>query len=294
MWILGGMSESLDVRQAIREANDVFNRFPVRMCLPTIVFGLVSYAVTAHLKPGVHLYWLFILPVLFGTFVLNSFAEVVVSSMCLRAREGTEPSGEQVGEALHYRGFASLIWGLILRYLGWALVLCLMLMVAGALFFGVMALVGELAHNGAGSASGAVEIAHGVAIAGGILIAATIFCRYIFVFPMFAIAGASGPGFLGDCVGRTMRAWKTATLVLLLGTAPAFIPAGVELLVWKHLTAPHLAVQLPGALFTACYTTWFISVKTGLAVQLMSTPLRVSTEPPEPADLVTRIGPPSF
>jgi hypothetical protein len=118
---------------------------------------------------------------------------------------------------------------------------------------------------------------------------------------MLAIAGGSEPGFLDQCVRRTLQVWKTVALVMVAGGAPFFVIAGIEFLVWHDLNNPlpphgaHLAVQLIGMLFIDCYGAWFILVKTGLAMQLMSATLPVPPQPfADSAGTVDRIGPPSF
>jgi hypothetical protein len=289
------MNASLDVRHAIHEANRVFCRYPVRICLPMILFGVVSCAVTPFLTPGIHLYWLYILIDGLGTFWLVSLVEVVVASMCLRALEGTEPGAAQVSEALHYRGFGALIWGLIFRYIGWTLLLSLIIGVISA-FAAILSLG---IHAAVAPANGISAFAGGFHLVGIIIVAivgavvfALVLSRYIFVLPMFAIARTSGPGFLNQCVRRTTHVWKTASLVLVAGTAPAFALSGIEFLAWKSLTPPHgihLAFQLAGTFFIDCYAAWFILLKTGLAVQLMSLPLPVSPEPPPQ---LADVGPP--
>ena len=279
------MSASLDVRHAIHEANRVFCRYPVRICLPMILFGVVSYAVTPFLTPGIHLYWLYILIDGLGTFWLVSLVEVVVASMCLRALEGTEPGAAQVSEALHYRGFGALLWGLLLRYVGWGLLLGLGGGVAAILSSGIYAAVAPV--NGISAGAGGGHLA-GIAIGAivGVVFVTLIFCRYMFVLPMFVIARTSGPGFLDDCVRRTLQVWKTAALVLVAGTAPAFALTGIEFpLTRKDLTQPtfphgaHLAIQLIGTLVMDCYAAWFILLKTGLAVQLISAQPESPSEP---------------
>lgn len=303
------MSASLDVRRAIREANSVFSRFPIQVCVPMLLFGLVSYVTFGRIQPTHHHYFLIVMVGAFCMFWLDCFAQVVVASMCLRVWEGTSPGGAQVGEALHYRGFGSLIWGLIFRYTGWILLLSLGVGVITA----VVALLGLVIHAAVVSANGISAVAGGVHVVGiaitgiaGAVIFALVLSRYILVLPMFAIARASRPGFLDDCVARTKQVWKTAALVLVIGVAPAFLFAGIEFLGWKerrgltHPTPPHgahLAVQLVGIFLIDCYAAWFILLKTRLAQQLMSAPPPAptsSTPLAEPPGIVDRVGPPAL
>jgi hypothetical protein len=296
------MNESLDVRRAIREANSVFSRFPVQVCLPMLLLGLVSYATLDRLQPAQNHYFLIGMVESFCICWLDCFAQVVVASMCLRAWEGSVPGASQASEVLRYRGFGSLIWGLIFRYLGWILLLSLI----GGAIGAVAAILSLVIHSAVAPANGISAFAGGVHIGGiaigaiaAIVILVLILSRYVFVLPMFAIARASRPGFLDECVVRTKQVWKAATLVLVIGGAPAFLLVGIEFLVWKEWQDPtpphgvHLAVHLVGALLIDCYAAWLILVKTGLAQQLMSLPLPANIPPPpDPAGVVNRIGPP--
>jgi hypothetical protein len=267
-----------------------------------LLFGVVSYATGGRMQPTRHHYFLIVMVGAFCMFWLDCFAQVVVASMCLRARKGTAPGAAQASEALHYRGFVTLVWSLILRYIGWTALLSVIVGVVAA----VAALLSMSLHAVVAPADGISAFAGGfhlifivmVAIVAAIVFA-LVLSRYIFVLPMFAIAGASGSGFFDQCVRRTLPVWKTAAVVMFAGGAPAFVLAGIEFLAWHdltHSTPPHgvhLVVQLIGILFIDCCAAWFILLKTGLAVQLMSQPLPVSPElPPELADAGIPIGPP--
>jgi hypothetical protein len=97
----------------------------------------------------------------------------------------------------------------------------------------------------------------------------------MFVFQMFAIERASRRGFLDECIRRTKQVWKTAAVVMIAGMIPEYLILGIEELAWKHWTPPHgvhMAVELTGALVTGCFSAWFMLVKTGLAMQLMTAP----------------------
>jgi hypothetical protein len=307
-WILIRMSESLDVRGAIREANSVFCRFPFQICLPMVTLGIAYYAVRPPSQPGTHPHGIALLVIGITSFWLISFAEVVVAAMYLRAQEGAMPAASQFGDVLRYRGFASLVWRLFLRYLGWILLLFAILIVVILALVAVIAFVGALAHPGVGSAVASGAAAAGASgflrwmsvrlgVIGGVAIAVAILCRYMFVLPMFAIAHASGPGFLADCVARTKHVWKTATLILLVGAVPGGALAWLKVLAWKHLSPPHgvrVAVELATIVLRYCYSAWFVLLKTGLAQQLMCASIPVPPPSPlaEPGDFVNRVGPP--
>jgi len=283
------MKTGLDVRSAVRDANEVFGRYTARIAVLPVLMGLFGYATTAWMPPDYYqnthdnpiLVLLFIFGGGFVLFWINYFIEVVVSSMYLRAREGEEPGTKQVGEVWQYRGFASVAGGLFLRCLGWGGLL--------GLAFGVLLLLAGIFSNIAnkgGSTSGIVATAGGVGhgfdivigvivMVGFVLIATRIFCRYMFIFPMYAIERGGGSGFLDECVARTEEAWKTAALVTIAGGIPTCLIMGLESLAWWHWTPPHgvhLAVEVAGAILTGCFTAWFILVKTGLAIQLMTAP----------------------
>ena len=210
---------------------------------------------------------------------IDCFVQVAVSSMYLRAREGEEPGAKQLGEAWQYRGFASLAGGLLLRYIGWFLVIVVPLAIAIGV---ITVIVNEIAGATSGIGATAGGVGHGFAfvagvivVVGSVLIATLTFYRYMFLFPMFAIERGSGRGFLDECVRRTKTVWKTAALVMIAGMIPACLILGIKWLAWKHWTPPHgvhVAVELAGAMLTGCFTAWFILVKTGLAMQLMSAP----------------------
>jgi len=194
----------------------------------------------------------------------------------LRARAGAEPGATQCREALRYRGLASVFWGLTVRVSGW-----IVLLMAIGLGVGAVTLTLPIApHVGAGSTSGIGAVAGGiggfgvmgeVAGVGAMMIVALIFYRYMFVLPMFAIAHGSGPGFIDDCVSRTKQVWKTAALVLFVGSLPTLAlsligpPAGTPL---SALHAGQVATEFAVALLSGCFTAWFILVRAGLALQL--------------------------
>jgi hypothetical protein len=287
------MNKGLDVRAAIRDANGVFGHFPARICLPLVSLCLLSTLVGEWIRPdkpsleNLLSYLVGLIVILFISFWLNCYVGVVVSSMYLRAREGEEPGAKQLREALQYRGFASVAGGLFLRYLGWGGLL--------GLVFGVLLLFAGIFSNiakGGGSTSRIGATAGGVGhvfdiiigvivVVGFILIATRIFCRYMFIFPMFAIVRGGDRGFLDECTARTEEVWKTAAVVLFTGAIPGSLIIGIERLTWKYLTPPHgvhVVIQLIGAVLIGCYTTWFILVKTGLAMQLLAAPA-VAIEP---------------
>ena len=114
-----------------------------------------------------------------------------------------------------------------------------------------------------------------IVVVGFILIATRIFCRYMFIFPIFAIERGGERGFLDECVARTEEVWKTSAVVLITGAIPGSLILGIEKLAWKYMMPPHgvhVAIEVTGAILIGCYTAWFILVKTGLAMQLMTTP----------------------
>ena len=282
------MNTGLDVRVAIRDANEVFGRYPARIAVLPVLLGLLSYATTAWMPPDYYqnthdnpfLVLLFIFGGGFVLFWLSCFIEVVVSTMYMRAREGEEPDRRQLCEAWQYRGFGSLAGGLLLRCLGWALLVGLALEVV-LLFADLFT---EAANSGPTSGVGAVAggVGHGFALVtavivgvGFVLVTTLIYCRYMFLFQMFAIERGSRRGFLDECVARTKKAWKTAAVVMIAGMIPICLIMGIESLAWWHWTPPHgvhLTVEVAGAILTGCFTAWFILVKTGLAMQLIPAP----------------------
>jgi hypothetical protein len=252
------MNTGLDVRVAIRDANAVFGRFPARMSLPYVLLGLLSATMAAWLQPDnpspdnkLLLHSLGFMVFSFISFWLYCFIEVVVSTMYLRTRAGEEPGTKQVGEALQYCGFASLTWGLILRYLGWFLVLVVPLAIAIGV---ITVIVNGIAGPTSGIGATAGGVGHGFAIVTGVIVGVAflivltlIYCRYMFVFPMFAIERGADCGFLDECVRRTKTVWKTAALVLIVGMIPAFLIAGIQMLARGHWTPPHgvhIAIEL--------------------------------------------------
>lgn len=284
------MSTGLDVRRAVNEANQVFRRYPARISLPAVLVAVLSYAGSALMlaqTAGIEanptelerpfLLFITMVPIGFGFAWLGFLVEAAVSGMYLRVRQGAEPGMKQLREALRYPGLASLFWGLMVRYLGWMV----LMMAIGIAVAAVVLVLPFGAHTGASSTSGVGAVAGGVggfgAMAAGIAVVvmgAAIFYRYMFVLPMFAIARRSGPGFLDDCVGRTKRVWKTAALVLLAGSLPTFVLSSIESLTRRWLTPPHaaeVATDLAAALATGCFNAWFVLVRAGLALQLTAT-----------------------
>jgi hypothetical protein len=281
-----GMSAGLDVRRAVNEANRVFRRYPARISLPTVLAAVLSYAgstltlaqtasLQAHPPHLERPFLLFAVLLLngFGLFWLYSSVEVGVTAMYLRAREGAEPRGEQLGEVLHYPGLASVFWGLMVRYLGW-----IMLLMAMGLGVAVVVLISSfVSHLGAPSKSGIGAFAGRPGVMGEVAgvavvaIGALIFYRYMFVLPMFAIARRAGPGFIEDCVGRAKRVWKTAALVLFVGSLPTLALSLIGPPAGQLLSPPHagqVAAELAAGVVAGCFTAWFILVRAGLALQL--------------------------
>jgi len=226
-------------------------------------------------------YLLCFIAILFISYWLHCFVEVVVATMYLAAREGEEPGAKQLGEAWQYRGFASLTWGLFLRYLGWGGLLGLVFGVL-LLFAGIFSNIAKRGGSTSGIGTSVGGVGHGfdiiigvIVVVGFILIATRIFCRYMFIFPIFAIERGGDRGFLDECVARTEEVWKTSAVVLITGAIPGSLILGIEKLAWKYMMPPHgvhVAIEVTGAILIGCYTAWFILVKTGLAMQLMSLP----------------------
>jgi hypothetical protein len=281
------MHTGLDVRLAVHEANEVFRRFPARISVLPVLLGLLSYTMSEWMQPDQqppdgHHALVYLLLIVVGGFVMywiDCFVQVAVSSMYLRAREGEEPGTKQVGEAWQYRGFVSLAGGLLLRIIGWTQVI----LVPIAIAIGVISvIVNGIAGSTSGVGATAGGVGHGFAIVAGVIVAVAfvivatfIFCRYMFIFPMFAIERGSGRGFLDECVRRTKTVLKTAAWVQIVGMIPACLIVGVEMLARRHWTPPlgvHIAIELAVALVNGCYAAWFILVKTGLAMQLMAEP----------------------
>ncbi len=269
------MSESLNVRVAVAEANRVFGRYPLQICLPMVLLGVAGYAAVMA-QPSRLILWL-ALPILFVVSLLQCFMEVVISSIYLRVQDGAEPNTKQASEVLRYRGFASLIGGLLLRCLGWVLFVGVIYFIAAVIFFAIV-------HTavGPGWASGIGHLRHGVAsglrtILGTALMSVVLY-RYMFVFPMFAMTRVSAPGFLDECVVRTKAVWKTAVLLSLAEIGVFEVHSVIKLLVWGQLAQPHgmgMVADLGMIVVGNCFTAWFILVKTGMALQLMSRPVPV-------------------
>ncbi|MGD0796491.1 MAG: hypothetical protein ABR910_02100 [Acidobacteriaceae bacterium] len=286
------MSASLDLRGAVREANTIFRRYPVRLSLPMVLFGLLSNAYPAALQSGISHHIFIALLAAFAAFLLNCYVDVGVASMYLRAQDGGEPGAKQLLDVLHYRGFAAVLWGLFLRYFGWILVFG-----AVGTFIAVFLLIifnaATSGSSGIGAIAGGVGaggIGEGIAVVGVVLgmgVAALVLYRYVLVFPMFAIARGSGPGFLEGCIDRTRRVWKTAVLVLLAADIPPLALALMEPLASRHLSPPHaarIAIELAVSILTSCYATWIVGVRTGLALQLTSAqPAPTQQLPTEPS-----------
>lgn len=282
------MNTGLDVRVAIRDANDVFGRFPARMSLPLVFLGLLSTTVVEWIRPdkpspdNLLPFFLGLMLSLFISFWLNCFVQVVVSSMYLRAQESAEPGAKQFGEAWQYRGLASLAGGLLLRYIGWTLLLGVIFFVVGFIAIAILGLGHMLAAPASGIGATAGGVGHGfgigvvmIMVAAFVIVAAIVLCRYMFIFPMFAIVRGADRGFLDECVARTTKVWKIVALVTFAAMIPVFLIFGIEKLVWKYMMPPHgvhVAIQLVGAVIIGCYSTWLILVKTGLAMQLITTP----------------------
>jgi hypothetical protein len=282
-----GMSTRLDVRLAVREANGVFLRSPVLVCLPMMVAMVASTCATllmqrVHSTPGVMiLYSLLTLVVAYGLFWVISLVEVGVAAMFLRQREGGEPALDQIGEGLRRPRFASVVWDLTVRYIGWALVICIPLGIVGL----IASLSTDFARQGGVPGRGA-GLHFGLEVVGGIICSLLLY-RYMFVLPMFAIARGAGPGFFDECVRRAKQDRKTAILIFLAQYAPSFLFTGIGYLMWGQkwrLHGGHVGVQLAEAAVVACIETWFILLRTGLAMQLVA--MRLPPElPPEPMGL---------
>jgi hypothetical protein len=239
-----------------------------------IVLGLLSYAATAPLQSGANHPIFIALLVAFVAWLLSCYADVGVASMYLHARDGSEPGGKQLLDILHYRGFFAVLWGLLLRYLGWILLFGAVGGLIGAFVVSIFdaATAGSSGIGAFAGGIGAGGISESIGAILGAALATFILYRYTFVFPMFAIARGSGPAFLKDCIERTRQAWKTAVPVLMASTFPAVL-AFMEPMVWQHLSPPHalrIAIELAICILTSCYAAWLVGIRTGLALQLAS------------------------
>ena len=110
------MNSGLDVSLAVREANRVFRRFPVRFSLPLVVLGLAGYAFVAVERGRRHV--MLDACELVVVIYLGWVVEIVLSAGYLRARAGDEPSSRQAGEVLRYPGLGSVLMKLFFRCLG--------------------------------------------------------------------------------------------------------------------------------------------------------------------------------
>jgi hypothetical protein len=268
------MATNLDVRRAVNEANRVFRRYALPICLPLVVVGLPSQFLAFehpigqnHITPALAIFSLLLL----ATGCLSKAAEVTTSMMFLKAQQGVKPRVRQVGEALRSRGLLSVIVGLFARYMLWTAVA---LLIAVVVYWLTKAVSPALHVTGSGGASGiSVTGLTGhdwvTLIFGGILVPAFLY-RYVFVLQQFAVAPGSGTDFFDRCVKQANQAWKTAMLLSIGENLTTYLLWHAQALVIRQ--EPHSAGTVTADLITCILTNgfaaWLVLVRTGLVQQL--------------------------
>ncbi len=248
----------------------------MHFCLPLVVVGVgTSLAeLCAHrvLSKGLAL-WAG-LPILLACVLGQAVGELAVAAMYLRPRAGDAPDVEQARQALRQGDMWPVLWGLMLRYVGWGMLAGLCALVA--MVFVIV--VKTISHMSSGAGSGIGAAAGGVSSAGIIVVlfailAALLLSRFLFVVPMLAIfGGESGPELIGDSVRRTRLVQWQAVLVALMEIALAqliFVGEHVFLPKVPAFTGWHVPLDLVVSVLNGCWIAYFVLVRTELALQLL-------------------------
>jgi hypothetical protein len=228
------MDSNLDVRMAIAKANEVFVRFPARLCVPMLVLGAIGYSAASWQRGHPLTIGLFGLLV---TVLLNWFVGVVLSAMYLRARSGRDPSWRQANDVIRYRGLASTTAQLSLRYFMWILLLGMVAGV-GTVLYSAFAHAGARVGPAAGVGSAVRGVGSGIRIILFLFFSWLVLYRYMFVFPMFVVERGAGNRFVDRCVARTKRVWRTGVLLMLAASVPTLLPSVIRLVVWVTSLIP--------------------------------------------------------
>jgi hypothetical protein len=275
------MAANLDVRSAVREANDVFWRWPLRLCVPLTICGTASWAAqeVSKAKPEALL-----IPALVGLFSMvmgfvTQWVQVAVSAMYLRARDGGVPRLGQVRESLGFPALGATLLSLFGWYLLW-----------GLGFFAVAALPLYLWSKGVEQGVKGIQMA-GYAV--GLPLAAVFFSwvgsRYAFALPLVAMRRRRGENLVDLSMEASRGCRRTLMVVLLVGA----IPGAVVYLLEHFVVEPHVAshsvaagIDLVQTLLVACVSAWFTLLITQLTLQRISEPdmssLDVVVHPPPP------------
>jgi len=270
------MTVKLNVRLAIELANAGLRRSPVEFCLPLVAVGVgTSVAeVVVHrvLGQGAAL-WIGLLPVL-GCVVANYVAELLVATMYLDLSSAGGPSLGRAWRAVRYKGAGRVMWGLFVRYLGWGVVIGLATIVMSAVIIAATAVVRVAGSEVSGVAAVAGGASHTVLWAVLFpLLFALVYSRYLFVIPVVAIAGESGgQELIHDSELRTRLVRGTAILLAFAESLPTMVIYVTQRLAFGGLDAYHgsrVGAGVVGSLIAGCCMTWFVLVRTGLAVQLL-------------------------
>jgi hypothetical protein len=263
------MNSGLDAFLALREANRVFRRFPVRFSLPLVLLGLAGYASVAVERGRQHL--VLGACVLLVMTCLGWLVEIVLSAMCLRARAGMDPSIEQTGEVLRYPGLGSVMVKLFFRCVGWALVACVIWLVCYVVYgVTVQLAIGRAAQDSLIHSHSLIR--RGFGTIAFLLVTWLLLYRYMFVLPMLAIVRVSQGKFFGECVAMTKQAWRVALPLAFIEIAPTLAHSAFKLVVWGGLGQPNggrRVLDLARVVAVECFAAWFILVKTELSLQLM-------------------------
>ncbi len=255
------MANRLDVWSAVRDANDIFWRWPRRFCLPIVVCGAVSWLLAEMEKAnsGVLIGGL----LSFAMGFVTQWAQVSVSAMYLKARAGEQPVFRQIGETRRYPALWPTIWSLFGWYLLWGL------------GFGALAAVPwYLWHKAVEQGQEGIEIAgYAVGIPAAAIYFAWVASRYAFALPLVAIRKRSTEG-LADLSERESRGCRGTLMVLMIAGS---FPASVFYLENQFVFGPHLSMHGLGAgidfvqsLLADCISAWFTLLMTQIALQRFS------------------------
>jgi len=254
------MSVRLDVRSAAREANEVFRRWPVLICLPLVLCGVGTWASGELAKTKS--VWLGLVSSLL-VFVLGILAMplyVAVSAMLLRYREGGVPDLSQVAGVFRLPALKTTLLSLFGRYLGWTLGFMV-------LFWLPLHLLQTLAFKDNPKSEVGAYLLVG---AGGVLFFSWIGSMYFFALPLVAIR-LDSPNNMVDVSVHQTKGKRRILMLLLLAN---FTPGGLYLLLDHFYLQPHTEVHgliatlsFAEQVFGGCIATWFILVTTELAMQ---------------------------
>jgi hypothetical protein len=269
------MTSRVNIRSGMADAFAAFRRYPVVLSFPMVCLGLGSWGWgNVLLRFSEHtIKSLLVLALALPFFWVTCFVEVLVAAMYLKARSAERPSLVQAGEVAHYSGFASYIGSLFARYVGWVLVLAI---IVGVIVSVIAALWLGTKSSGIGVFAGGVSSEIPLSrvlgwLIGGAVVAA-VWSRYQLAMPMFAIFRGNRTGLFDESVQLSKSVWIILTLAMLASVFPSTAVLAVGHALGGHWAPSYplkVVLELIQVIFDGFWMTWFILFRTEIALQVL-------------------------